>query len=720
MKYAYPQDPTHAVSAIRRYDESSDSATQQSNLERKQDIATVGETVPMLFCKRQDFGNKQGTNGGVWISPRLIQLGIEQDELSMMYLLSQGKVTGLSVSYIYWGYNKLRSVDSKAVFCTAYEAVPKCLDLDYKPGGSIGWTATTQVKGPSGTGSVTTADKCQKIVISWQSTIRVAGSGTIVGGFGSTYGILKTGGYTPGYTGGSMGCVKLMETFTHDPPVNNGWRPTGSTSDSSMTRMYNCPYTKLINNDRTVSGCKQEERTKWFDMSKHHRQASWEQTSEVRMSYKVYNDSTGKVVKSGTIWVKNGKTSLTISGLPPSRYRVVFDNLYKERNKSYSTAIIPTPNTVDQFRQSYTNSYPTKGPSSGFNRHTNPGTETQVISSTVTQTIYNQVEFPNLPGGDQQITGGLSDLTMIGIGGDIAKLRPVDGPDYFLQAHAFVQQGIQVTKVLGGSGSSGLYADLVYHLMRSSRLLQSDQIDIDSLKTAARMNEAYSLFYNGVLQTTNSLSEWMTRTAPYFLLTPRQVNGRYGLAPVVPLDKNNLLNRARITPSVVINQDDIVSGSYQRSYISNKDRRPVCLVMVYRDQPTSSVGQTVTVEVRYPGTALSGPFEQHDLTEFCCRPEHCVYAARYILAKRRYTTHTCTLTISRRGRMINPGDIVRVDLSLDTSDGKGIADKIMYQVDSVSEGRQGAVSLELTHFPVDSKGVSTIAKEVHSGKVSVQ
>ena len=65
MKFAYPQDPTHAVSAIRRYDESTDAATQQSNLERKQDIATVGETVPMLFCKRQNFGNGQGTNGGV-------------------------------------------------------------------------------------------------------------------------------------------------------------------------------------------------------------------------------------------------------------------------------------------------------------------------------------------------------------------------------------------------------------------------------------------------------------------------------------------------------------------------------------------------------------------------------------------------------------------------------------------------------------------------------
>ena len=133
MKYAYPQDPTHAVSAIRRLDESSDSSTSQSNLERQQDIAVVGETVPMIFCHRFDWGGNLGTNGGVWISPRLIQLGIEQTDLSMMYLLSQGKVTGLKTGNTYWGYNKLKTADSSAQMCYAYESVPSCLDLDYDP-----------------------------------------------------------------------------------------------------------------------------------------------------------------------------------------------------------------------------------------------------------------------------------------------------------------------------------------------------------------------------------------------------------------------------------------------------------------------------------------------------------------------------------------------------------------------------------------------------------
>ena len=117
MRYAYPQDPTHAVSAIRRVDEATDAATQQSDLERKQDIATVGETVPLLFCDRSDFGNQQGVNGGVWVSPMLIQLGIQQDRLSMMYLLSQGEVTGVSKDDVFWGYSKLDDKDSSSSFC---------------------------------------------------------------------------------------------------------------------------------------------------------------------------------------------------------------------------------------------------------------------------------------------------------------------------------------------------------------------------------------------------------------------------------------------------------------------------------------------------------------------------------------------------------------------------------------------------------------------------
>ena len=79
MKFAFPQDPTHAVSAMRRIDEAADTNAGQSDLERQQDIAVVGQTVPLIFCNRHEWGTdglgqELGTNGGLWVSPRLIGL----------------------------------------------------------------------------------------------------------------------------------------------------------------------------------------------------------------------------------------------------------------------------------------------------------------------------------------------------------------------------------------------------------------------------------------------------------------------------------------------------------------------------------------------------------------------------------------------------------------------------------------------------------------------
>ena len=205
--------------------------------------------------------------------------------------------------------------------------------------------------------------------------------------------------------------------------------------------------------------------------------------------------------------------------------------------------------------------------------------------STVTETIYNELEFPDVPGGDQQIVGGLQDLTMLGIKGNINLLRPTDGsgPDYFVQSHIFVEDGIDVERLtLGGTGPSPFLGDLVNYLMNTTQVLKNDQIDTESFAQANRLHSAYKMYFNGVLQTTNSLAEWLTRTAPYFLLTPRQVDGKYGLWPVCPLNGANELSRDTTVPELVITSDDIVQGSYSRSYISAKDRQPVCLIMVYQ------------------------------------------------------------------------------------------------------------------------------------------
>ena len=51
-------------------------------------------------------------------------------------------------------------------------------------------------------------------------------------------------------------------------------------------------------------------------------------------------------------------------------------------------------------------------------------------------------------------------------------------------------------------------------------------------------------------------------------------------------------------------------------------------------------------------------------------------------------THTASFTLGRRAAQLKPGDIVRVDLAVQTTDGEGITDSIFY-LESLQEGQAG-------------------------------
>jgi hypothetical protein len=712
VKYAYPQNPTHAVSAIKRYDESSDSSTSQANLERAQDIAVVGETVPLIYCDRKDWGGELGVNGGVWLSPRLIQLGVRQTDLSMMYLLSQGQVSAIDRAKTFWGYSKIGDVDPDSEVCTAYEDVPACLDLDYDPGGSINWTEIINRPGPgpsqSGFTYSTQTDKAVKVTLNFSVDCQVTFSGAIV--CGADWSNTWSEGWRPDSNRGSctMGGDWLEKRKDY---AESG----ASSGDYYRNKGFNVQVIDSYErNPRCTSDGISYNKTFLVTTAGMNKNAALYFTSGVLYNWSVVSETDGSVLQQGQQWLNHGSNTFEVDGLPPDKYQIQFSTAQFGWTGASSYCLLSPSENMPQQVAAYQNA------SMGYSSSA-PGNGSLSGTSQATEVVYNTLDFPELPGGDQQIVGGLSDLTMFGIRGNVNLLRPEDGPDYFLQSHVFVEQGIQVERLMTGDvGASSMYPDLVYYLMQKAKVLQEDQIDKEALRLACKLCQTYGMHFNGVLQTTNSLSEWMTRTSPYFLLTPRQVDGKYGLWPVCPMNAAGELSRDAVQPAMVVTTDDIAVGSYSRQYMSPIDRRPICLVMVYRDQPVEAVGQTVTVEVRYPGTALSGPFESHDLTEHCCRPEQAVYAARYILAKRRFTTHTASFTLGRRAAQLKPGDIVRVDLALQTTDGEGITDSIFYQLESLQEGQGGQVIVEATHFPVDENGVSVVAKETHEGAVTIQ
>ena len=357
----------------------------------------------------------------------------------------------------------------------------------------------------------------------------------------------------------------------------------------------------------------------------------------------------------------------------------------------------------------YTSKKDTRSYNAGTIKNVDVGerTTTASLRSTV-EFVKQTLEWPDIPGGSFQLRGNYKDMTLLGVKSTAEAFRPVDGPGYIIQTHAFVRNGVYVDDVRNSStatGSSNLYPNLVNYLMRNGLKLDASLVDVNSLKLIANMNNRYQLFYNGVMQTTTSFQEWAFRTSPYFWSTPTQINGKYGLAPVVPLNSDGSVKTTGITPRFTYGTNDIIQGSYNMVMESSQERQDFCCVMVYKESTTNKVAQTRTVEVRYKGKAINGPFETHDLTEFCCDVNHAVRAAMYILARRRYVTHTISVTVNNRAALLNPGDIVKLDIGISG----GTTNRNFYQVDSISEGPDGLVSLAMTHFPVDSSNRSLIA-----------
>lgn len=309
---------------------------------------------------------------------------------------------------------------------------------------------------------------------------------------------------------------------------------------------------------------------------------------------------------------------------------------------------------------------------------------------------------------------------------EIAKLQSTellpDAQSVTYQVYTYIRKGILVDRLLDGTrGSSNLFPDLARYLLSLNVLVPSQLIDTAKLKIAAQFNNAEGLYFNGVISTATNLRDYLSRVAPFFMLRFVQNNGLFALVPDLPIDPATFkLKSGPVTPVKTFDESNITDGSIQREYVSLSDRKPFCAVVLWRDQKATEPGRTRTVEVRYSGTAPDGPFEQFDLSEFCTTEAHAVKIGKYLLAKRRYTTHTISFTTNPLGgapasSLLQPGDIIKVNERRENSVGATGTETYYYQIDSINETLNGEISIEATHFPTLSTGASTVVYDVNTG-----
>jgi hypothetical protein len=283
------------------------------------------------------------------------------------------------------------------------------------------------------------------------------------------------------------------------------------------------------------------------------------------------------------------------------------------------------------------------------------------------------------------------------------------------QVHAFIRNGLEVTRLVdSATGSSNNYADLAYWAFRNCSKLRNPMIDTTALTAAANFLDANNFTCDIYIRDSSNLGDFLAELSPYFLLTETRNDGKRGLRPLLPLNANHTIKTTAIQWEFLFNEDYIIPGTFEFSMIPPADRKPFAVQAIWRQQLTDDFGIIRTSEVRYPGEAEEGPFEQHDLSAFCTRETHAVKVAAYIRARRKWITHTARWVTRAEdfNTTLVPGDICRVKLARVVSGSSPSNHDCLYQVDAITKTLEGDLAIEATHFPVDRQNRSLVALDV--------
>jgi hypothetical protein len=284
------------------------------------------------------------------------------------------------------------------------------------------------------------------------------------------------------------------------------------------------------------------------------------------------------------------------------------------------------------------------------------------------------------------------------------------------QVHCFIRGGINVTRLLDSvTGPSNNVADLLLYLLRNSSRVPNAMIDTaTSFLAAATFTNANGFWFNGVVSKSTNLRDWISTTLQYFLLRQTRIGGKEALKPLVPTNNDGTIQTTTVSWVFTFTQQHI--SDFEITYTPLADRKPFCATVLWRQQDDLGIPVMRTAEVRYTGTAVDGPYEQHDLSGFCSTENHAVKVGAYILSKRRHVTHRLQLGV--KPDAYNPtlaaGDLVRVRLERVASTGASSVHDYLYEVDRIGKSITGEVQLDLTHFPVDSNLASVVAQEVNA------
>lgn len=237
------------------------------------------------------------------------------------------------------------------------------------------------------------------------------------------------------------------------------------------------------------------------------------------------------------------------------------------------------------------------------------------------------------------------------------------------QLRIWLKDGISV-KRFNGDGTTGVnvsnrFSDLVYHLLTdktagAGNVISPELIDTDSLHHTARFLDANKLTFDGAIDQTINIRNFVSEIAPFFLCNFTIKNGRFGLTPALPTDTAGQIANTPVPIKQLFTSGNIIEDSFSVEYLSTEERKNFQALMRYRSERQNQLPEEQTLVVRWKDLPETATIESFDMTQYCTTRNHAFMVARYFLSLRRRVTHTIRFRTTPYGINLAPGDYIRV------------------------------------------------------------
>lgn len=614
----------------------------QPDISKEQTVATAGDTVAIVFCKRVNGA------GGTWIQPPMIKTGSDLFVGCFIYVISQGEMAGSPAKQYSWvGNRNIKFLTDQTITLTHY----------YE---TVATLATATNTCPIAAGGkifcdLNTYSYVEPIVKVGTYTERQPDFSTfyseevdITRGIGDvTNSVLKT----------TFADVTVYDSAT-GTDITAAWLTSGGITNPATTFRYwnlnfttNTPYAVGVTRAFPGGGA--------FDPP------------------------------DPTIWTDVGSTG---------PITLVWENIVLVNQ--YNPALPASTGTLE-------------------------GVQTEVFLS--------KYDDPSDPPSTADYTN-FADITFLQINGDI--YDPPDNGSYpttTRQISLYYEEGVNVDLYSGGLvsgqyavGPSNQFVDfamlLFTQLKRANGSATFDiamPIDVTNMQNLATFADEYGLHFNGMLEQSVNVIDYISSTAPFFLLSFISSGGQYQLQPLLPLNGSYAIKTTAITPVIVFDEDNILPGSYSKVYFNLDERRNVRVSLLWREADPLIIGIQRTTSIRYTTTVSDAPIVQYDMTDFCTSANHATMYGKYELARRKYSTHSISLQTPLLTTALKPTDIIKVQRQRVNSHGNNRTEIDHYQVTDIKHETFGITSITAEHFPLDVNDVSVISDEILNGSFEV-